>query len=398
MSLGGGQQTGGTVIQQVNPASAMQAGALQAQAAQEASNAYTTSVNQAMQQLNQQYQAAVSNLNPTSQAGMQALDQLNQYLGLNPESIAKPTAPISPTIGDAAAANYILQNSHIVNDDPMGNATYVYSGLGAQGVAPGDFIGGYLTAGSPGPSGSSAAGSATYSNGTPTTPLTGAYGYGMSNPLVGNQGLLNAVNQALTQQALADPTSTLSQQYAQAQQTYNQQLANYNQDQQWMQQYGTPLTSAQITQNVTNQPGYQAQLNAGVDAIQRASSANGQLGGSGMLANLMNFGQNQMSTYYGNMLGQLAQIAGLGQTATNNQANLTTSLGNNTANLLSNLGNQQGNALLAAGNAQANALTAANTNYNIIGQQSTGSNLSGLGSLLGGGAQLASSLSGLFGA
>jgi len=386
--LGGGSsgaQTGGTVVSQVSPGAAMQAGQMQAQAAQQASQQYSYQINQAMNQLNNQYQAASASLNPTSQAGMQALDQLNQYIGLSPQSIANPgMMPAAPTLDSIASGltrdqvmGYIRDNTNQTTFNPYegkSDTAYNYYGNGANTTPD-----------------------------QPNQPYSNQALFGAGNiAFNSNGGLQNLYNndqvqqgarQGLAQDMLPEQQTL----YNQNLNTYNQQLANYNQDQGWMSQYGTPLTSQQVTDRITNLPGYQAQENAGVDAIGRSSSANGQLNSSGMLANLMNFGQNQMSTYYNNTLSQLAQIAGMGQQSTNNQANLSTSLGNNTASLLGDLGNQQGNATLAAANARANALTTANTNYNIIGQQDSGSNNGGLGSLLGSAASLASGLSGLFG-
>lgn len=396
MGGGGQQQTGGTVVGGPSADAAYTAAYYQGNAAQQAANAYTSSVNDAMQQLRQQYGAATAGLTPYTQTGIQALDQLNQYMGLDPYKMQSPTAPNQPMIDDATVNNYILQHTKSFYNDPNTNAgtpTYIYNGIGADQVKAGEGIGGYMTAGSLG----------TYSDGKQRVPVTGAQAYGDANAFLNNSDMTKLVKQQLTQQALADPNSTLSQNYANAQQTYNQQLDTYNKAQQWAQQYGTPLTQQQITDNISNQPGYQAQLGQGIDAIQRAASANGSLGSGRLLQSLMDYGSNQMSTYYGNTLSRLAQIAGAGQSAATQQGNIAMNQGNNTASLQQALGDQLGNSYLAQGNALAQANLAAGQQYKVIGQQSSGGG-SGLGSLLGGAASLlgssatgGSGLMGLFG-
>lgn len=397
MPLGGGQQqqTGGTVVGGPSADAAYTAAYYQGNAAQQAANAYQSSVSDAISQIRQQYGAAIQGLTPYTQTGIQALDQLNQYLGLDPYKMMAPAAPTAPTVDDATINNYILKNTHSFYNDPSTNAgtpTYVYTGLG-NNVAniAGDS---YMRAGQ------DVNGSSTYGSGALRVPVSGMQAYGDANAFINNEQLTKYLKDQLTQKALADPNSTLSQNYKSAQDLYNQQSDTYNKAQTWAQQYGTPLSSQELSDRITNQPGYQAQLNSGIDAIQRAASAKGSLGSGRLLQALSDYGSNQLSTYYGNTLSRLAQIAGSGQTAATQQGNISMNQGNNIASLNQALGDQLGNSYLAQGNSLAQAALAAGQQYKVIGQQSTGNgNLSGLGSVLGGiGSMLGSGgLSGLFG-
>jgi len=172
--------------------------------------------------------------------------------------------------------------------------------------------------------------------------------------------------------------------------------ALYDQDMGWAQQYGTPLTSQQIAENVSNQPGFQAQLQQGVDAIQKSAAAKGWTGSGAILKELSNLGQGQLNSYYNNMLNQLSTIAGSGQSAANTVAGLQSTLGNNIAGLYSQMGSNSANSMLSGSNSLMNAIIAANQQYKTIplsSSSSGGGGLGGLGQLAGGIGSLASALS-----
>lgn len=91
-----------------------------------------------------------------------------------------------------------------------------------------------------------------------------------------------------------------------------------------------------------SQPGYQAGLDQGVNAITGSRAASGLLQSGGTLKALDKFGQDYASSNLTNIYNRLTNLAGMGQTA--NQS--TSAAGQNYAN-------QAGQNMLAAGNAQA---------------------------------------------
>lgn len=382
---GGGGSTGGAVVQTTSPWAAYAAGNLGATAAQAAADTYSQQINNALSSLNQNYAAAVQGLQPYTQTGVQALDQLNQYMGLSPYQAQAPTAPTAPNVNDylnqvtsAQVNDYINQNTMmqaVPNREGQDFYFPVYTGGGAYNNIPQTLKNN--------PSGDTQLGTGQYKN---LGGIVGASTNVMSpyGQFSGNQQVMNLAKQALAQQMVNQAMPNYKNQVTQ----YNTDLANYNQDQQWAQQYGTPMTSDQVLNNITNQPGYQAQLNQGITAIQKSAAGSG-LGGSGaLLKGLMDYGQNTLGTYYGNTLQRLATIAGAGQQSATTNAQTLSNLGNNTASLYNDLGSNQADALLAAANAQSQGLTAANQNFNVIGASSGGGN--GLGGLLGGIGSLAS--------
>src|SRR3990167_10901339 len=95
---GGGGQQGGVVVGGPAPWAAGVAGVAQANAARAAADAATQQTNLAINVLREQYANSFINLKPYTKTGIQALNELNQYLGLNaydpgtpPKEIVKPS-------------------------------------------------------------------------------------------------------------------------------------------------------------------------------------------------------------------------------------------------------------------------------------------------------------------
>lgn len=359
--LGGGGG-GGAVVQSTNPMAAQQAGQLQSAAASQASQLYSNSINQAIQALNNNYNQSAIGLQPQTQTGVAALDQLNQYLGL--PTYNPGTAPVNPntyTPDQSAINNYIKANSNTTLAG-LDNSVYQnYTGVGAA------YDGHSLT----------------------RTADTGGVPTGMD--LIGYAGSTN-VNASQKQQI----TDLLKQQYVDANKgSYQTQLSNYNNAKGLYDKYQAqgPMTQAQITQNIQNQPGYQSQLSQGIGAIGADASAKGYLGSGAQLKELMNYGQNTFSQYYGDQLSRLAGLVTQGTNAQTTLAGQSAQQGNSLANLYNSLGQNQANAALASGGSQAQNLINANQQYSTVGGSSGG--LGGLGSLLGGGASLISAFGGL---
>lgn len=392
--------TSDAVIQQTNPAIAMQAGLIGSEAAGEASNLDSAAISNGIQALNTQYNAAVSGLQPAEQSGVQALDQLNQYLGLSPYQPTAPTAPTAPPTTPTgldslySQATGLLPQLSAINkasgdntpqtvadwNNPNLTATQNQENLIAS-VATQLGSGGVPTNGTVlGSGGTEATKTSQDPNAMNPADLNFLSAYTGAGGTIGGSGV--NLNTALT----AGPEATYQSELPQ----YQQQLANYNQDQAWAQQYATPLTQSQITQNITNQPGFQANLNQGLSAVQSSDAAKGYVGSGAILKDLMSYGQNQLSTYYGQTLSNLAAEAGAGNSAAATQAGAATQLGANTASADENLGETQANAALASGNSLMNALVSANQQFGTMqtGQSSStssssGFNGSGLGSALG---------------
>jgi hypothetical protein len=387
---GGGDSGGGMVVGGPTAGAAVLAGQYQSQAAQAAAAQATEAINTAVNMINKQYQQARYDVQPYRTTGVQALDQLNQYMGLDPYNPGDaPTAPTKKTYNDfldkidnSSVRNYINNNTIWTPSTNKLGQTFLHAQYVGDGVAPG--MQGYkdATTGSDGgflPAGIFAPGSA--SMGGSQFDTSGS-NYFLSNPDVMNAAKIAIGNQMANQ---ANVT------YEGDLEAYNRNLDEYNQNKAWYDQYSAagPLTSAQVTEKISNLPGYQAQMNQGVDAIQKAGSSQGFLGSGRILKELSSFGQNTMSQFYGQELSRLAGLAGGGQAAATqssaNAANQSNALGS----LYQSLGDSRANAQLASGNALAQALLAGNQQYRTIGGGG-GGGMGGFGSVLGGLGSLAS--------
>jgi len=386
--LGGGQ-TGGSVVSTVPASVANAAGQFGVQAANEASNDATQAIGSAIQATNAQFQLATSDLQPATQEGVQALDQLNSYIGLTPYNPSAPTAPTAPTLQSLEAGitqqdvdSYITENS-TPNFNSKGQffGNYDYQGIGAGTNAeslPG--VGIDTNSGDTG-AGALDASLSTFEN---------------------NAGLSSAITTGLAQQELNNPNSDANLTYGIENTAYQGEETNYQQANALYNQYTAqgPLTANEVQNNITNEPGYQAQLQQGTQAIDSDASAKGYLGSGQMLKELQEFGQNTLSQFYGNTLTQLSSLAGAGQQAATSQASLATSEGNSLSNLLNSLGQDQANAALSAGNSLSQAAILGGTQYQTLGQSSSSSGLAGIGSILGslGGVSSTGSTTGILGA
>lgn len=365
MGGGGGGQTGGAVVQYTPNWAANQAAQYGVMAANAAQQQATKSIQDAIQQVNQQYQGARANLQPYASTGVQAQDQLNQYLGLDPYNPgAAPTAPVKPTRESIASSatrgdliNYAMMNSGVAPDGRL-----VYYGPGAAELGaknPSDVMQGGVAAN--------------------PYQIVSPYDYAKDHP---EQDVNRAMDLGYADELLPGQLK----QYDSDQKQYTTDQQNWQQNKDWYDRYSSegPLTSQQISDKISNLPGYQAELQQGVGALDKSASAKGYLGSGRQLKELMSFGQNTLSTFYGNELSRLAGLAGAGQQAATTQAGLSANQGNNLASLYSSIGDVKANASLSAGNALAQAIIAGNQQYKVVGQQSAPDSGGGIGSLLSG--------------
>lgn len=399
-NLGGGGGGGAQQIVQYTPQDvAQQAGQMQSQSAYAAGQLASQSIRDAMNSINQQYNNAQTQLNPYNQTGIQALDQLNQYMGLNPYNPAgtQPTAPTAPTAQNTIKQSdinaYELAHSSMAGSPGGGQDSdwgYLrYSGVGAHpftNLDPNQITGV-----------SDAQKQWILANGGANT--VGAYGtnIGPNGPLTYNNGLNNleadpTVNSAVQNYLFDQNKDQYNKAYQTDLSTYNMQNAAYNNANDLYNQYTAqgPLSSSQIQDKISNLPGYQAQLGQGVNAIQNTASAQGYLGSGRILKELNTFGQNTLSQFYGNELSRLAGLVGTGQQAAGSSASASANQSNALSSLYSSLGDTQANATLASGNAQSQAAIAGNQAYKTFSSGGGGGG-SGIGAALGGIGSLVSS-------
>lgn len=391
MPSGGG---GGSVVQTIDPNAYVQADLAQQAAVHNATSQFQQGVQDAIKSLRNQYQVSTQNLQPYTQAGVQALDRYNYFLGLNPyDPGAEPTRPTAPTLEAIKSS---------LTDEQVREAMKKYLAFGDKSDISQKAYGKYFGAGSEVGGGYDWAGSPIREKGIQKT---GFYTPDASDILY-NMDYFNKQKDFMANQMLQDQ----QRQYEQDQAKFEALHPDWKYANDLKQQYAAlgPLTTDQLQATVAAQPGYAAELGQGLAAIQNAASAGNQLGSGRTLAALSQFGQNTMSKYYGNMLSQLAQLAGAGQQSASQVSNTNANLGNNIAGLQNSLGTNLGNAQLALGNSAAQSQIGRGTSYQQMG--GGGMDLGGLGSLIGsvapivggafggpGGAAAGAGLAGLFG-
>jgi hypothetical protein len=380
--MGGGGQTGGTVVQSTAPWAADLAGQYGSAAAAQAGAEASASMQEAIKAINTQYVSAAKTMQPYTQEGVQALNKLNSYLQLNAYNpgnapTLKTLDELKKGINSSAVRDYILNNSILtptsgtrkVDYYTPTDAAYNYSGVGSYDNRS-EFAVADAKNGGKGNIGQSIAG---YDQVGP-----GYYG--------SVTGISMNLSDKIKTQLAQDQLDALKPQYELDKSNYDFAKAEYDKY-----QAQGPMTAEQIANDITNQPGYQAELTQGIDAIQKAASSRGYVGSGRILKELNSWGQNTLSTYYGNTLNRLAALAGSGQQAATTVAGLNANQGNNLASLYSSLADTKANATLAGAKARSEALIAGNQRFDVIGQQSTGGG--GIGQALGAIGSIASAFS-----
>lgn len=388
------------IMSGLTPYAANEAASAQIGAAQAASQAATQNTTSAINALMGQYSTALTYANPTINTGNQAAAQENYMLGLG--AVNPGAAPTAPTMGQATAPSnsqiqqYIQQNSQEVIDPVTGQPILTAGGTGplmdytGQGARNNIGDAGFLNGGT-------GAGQGQIPQWQ--TDLGMAAGdYGTAASLSQPWNAAAGATQALE----AQQQPALQAAYDQANTAYNQQLNQYNQQQGVYNQYqakGT-ATPTDISDIVSNLPGFQFAQNQGINSIQNAASASGQLNGGNLLESLNQFGQGVSQQYYQNYMGNLNNLAQQGTSATNNAMQGATNVGNSVAQSYTNQGNAQANADLAAGQAMASSYTSPVANQQVVMTpyttsstgSSSGSSQSGsnIGGLLGGAAAISS--------
>lgn len=88
-------------------------------------------------------------------------------------------------------------------------------------------------------------------------------------------------------------------------------------------------------------PGYQWQLDQGVQAAQRSAAARGQLGSGGTLKAITRYASGLADSDYQQYVGQLNTLAGFGQNATAGTVQAGQNAANNISTAYGNMGNAQ---------------------------------------------------------
>jgi len=141
-------------------------------------------------------------------------------------------------------------------------------------------------------------------------------------------------------------------------------------------------------------PGYQAALDAGVQARDRGAAAHGMLGSGNQLMALTKYGQDLQNQTYGDWQSKIGGLTQLGQQAAagmtgqqNNLANLDMGLGNSLSSLYQNMGSQAAN--MAYNGSMADSAANAQGQKNLLSAIMGGLNLAtgglgGMGNLFSG--------------
>lgn len=378
MSMGGGSG-GGSVVQQTAPWAANQAGMIGSMAALQAGQVAAKSLTDAMGAINQSYISASKSIQPYTQEGLQSLDKLNSYIGLAPVNPgAAPDVPVNK-LGNPIYATSANGKSGLVGyDDPTFQKLY-HSALSLAPNQPGNVAPGTDQA--------------------HVITSVAQQLMGKSNPTVGEQNFLSQFMGTMGgpgevgKDFLTDFAQPYNDQFTQDTKLYNLDKENYDYSKGLYDQYTAsgPMSADDVYNDITSQPGYSAQLNQGIDAIQKSGSASGYLGSGRVLKELNTYGQNTLSQFYNNTLTRLQQLAGSGQQAATTQAGLASNQGNSLASLYSSIGDAQANALLTSANARSQALVAANQQFSTVG--GGGGSGAGIGQAIGAIGSIASAFS-----
>jgi hypothetical protein len=194
---------------------------------------------------------------------------------------------------------------------------------------------------------------------------------GAAGSIFGGQTAANAQTQAAQQQAAATQAALALQK-----DIYNRNTAN---EQPWMTAGVNALNSysnatgingagpqASWFNNFQNDPYYQNVLKAGTDAVSNSAAAKGTLYGGNTLKAINDYGGNLQMGAYNSRLGQIKDVMGFGQNATNALAGVGSNYANNASstmtnpqtngtNNLANAGYYTGNSIIGAGNSMLGA-------------------------------------------
>lgn len=340
---------------QIDPSAALQyfrqAAASNASYTLQGMGIYNNAMKQARQEIEKGYQEAISTLRPASQAGLQATNEMMRFMGLDPIQATVGMQDRLSTLGlanQAEIGNLMAQAQQ--EQDPARRAQLKQQVNDALSKAQFQDTGKAAL---------SALGPA------PTMPSISTPMKSVINPKTGQ--VEQVVDQTMLNTITADAAATYQQQLAQynqqkkmltedvksqqqkAEQAKQQFLNEFNQT--YAPEYDKAYTGEQVTQKLQATPGYQFQVDQGTKAIERQGAAAGMLGSGNTLAALQQFGQNTALSFYQQNLQNLSNIAQMGSGATTNIAQLQAGKGSDLATSYTNQGQ---NALSSYANIGAN--------------------------------------------
>jgi hypothetical protein len=139
---------------------------------------------------------------------------------------------------------------------------------------------------------------------------------------------------------------------------------------------GSGMSGAQIQKLLTSLPGYQFQLGQGTEAIDRSQAARGLLNSGATGKALTRFGQGYAGNYFGQYVGGLQNMAGMGQASAAQQAQVGMNAANQIGGNQIYAGNAAASGYAGMGNAINNGLMQGAGLYGLsqgwYGQQNTG--------------------------
>jgi hypothetical protein len=124
---------------------------------------------------------------------------------------------------------------------------------------------------------------------------------------------------------------------------------------------------------IRNTPGYQFELDQGLDAIERYTASKGQTLSGAHLKGISSYGQSTADKYFTQYMNQLAGLYGSGQQAAASTGANSMATGSGIAQ--TTMGGAQGQAQAALYGSQANAAASQNSFNNLL----TGGTLAGYG-------------------
>lgn len=311
---------------------------------------YSSSINAAIQTVNASYAQSNATLYGQAQAGIQALNQELSFMGLTPISQSAGLTSVASSIGNYPELQAQMTAAENIQD-PAARATAkagvlsTINGLKAkaQEIPPEPAI--YQAQ---------------------PYPKNGAWvsRQGLADYKAAEQAKVVASQQAHDQWAAqAAEITKQNTQLAATNASLDQLATQYSN--QYSDTYQGALTSDQIQQQLENTPGYQFNLNQGIQASDRSASAKGMLNSGNASIAAIEYGQNLASNTFQNAMANLASIASQGLPANTQIAANQVNQGSATADLLTNLGAAAANTYTQIGNQYASAYTnAGQATYN----------------------------------
>ena len=116
-------------------------------------------------------------------------------------------------------------------------------------------------------------------------------------------------------------------------------------------------------------PGYDWQLNQGLDAAQSAAAARGGMMSGATLQAMQTYGNGLANQDYNTYLNRLQGVGAQGQAAAGNQATAAQNYGQNGLNALGTMGDAQAAGAMGASNAWANGINNAISTYGYLSNQ-----------------------------